>query len=116
MGSFTIRGQQTTQGGQTKAIGPATILGAHNPQAVTTEVTLLSGTTSVTVPPTATAVVILPPTGNTQTLAVRTFTTSGVGVRIGKTGFSAFCFPAGSSPLLVTAGGNTPGPTQFTFA
>lgn len=108
-GSFTITGNEQGLLSGGKTVGPYTVSGTVTLGQIT-DVTLVTGDNTLTVPSGATAVLIVVASGNTAALKVRTNLNSGdAGLPIGTAGPILVSLASGATSLIVNAaaGGGT---------
>jgi len=112
--SITISGVKPGVGAGPQTIGPLTITANASIGAVT-DIVLASGANTITVPAGSTAMVIVPPTTNTQTLTLKGVT-GDTGVPLSPTQPSVISFPASApSTVVLTAGALFSGITEISF-
>lgn len=113
-GALTITGTQTgSPEGGTRNIGPFTI--TPGTSGVVTEVNLVSGANTITVPTNAAGCIIQPPSANTIALTLKGVT-GDTGIALSLTGPTLMTFPATPpASFVITAASGTTGNTAVMF-
>ncbi len=114
-GSMTIGGVLPGTTAGTQYIGPYTLTPNGAGNFAVTEVTLVSGANTITVPSWALICLIVPPITNTEGLVLKGVT-GDTGVAISETLPSLLSFTTAPASFVVTAAGNTSAPTSFIFS